>query len=50
MLKPLIVWITTNWKILKDMGIPDHLACLLRVLYTGQEATVRTRNETMDWL
>ena len=35
MLKPLTVWITTNWKILKEMGIPDHLTCLLRNLYTG---------------
>ena len=42
MLKPLTVWITTNWKILKELGIPDHLTCLLRNLYTGQEATVRT--------
>ena len=40
--KPLTVWITTNWKILKEMGIPDHLTCLLRNLYAGQEATVRT--------
>ena len=40
--KPLIVWITTNWKILQEMGIPDHLTCLLRNLYAGQEATVRT--------
>ena len=46
---PLIVWITTNWKILKEMGIPDHLTCLLRNLYAGQEATVRTRQETTDW-
>ena len=37
------------WKILKDMGIPDHLTCLLRNLYAGQEATVRTRCGTMDW-
>ena len=37
------------WKILKDMGIPDHLTCLLRNLYTGQEATVRTRHGTTDW-
>ena len=35
------MWITINWKILKEMGIPDHLICLLRNLYTGQEATVR---------
>ena len=40
-LKPLNVWITTNWKILKEMGIWDHLPCLLRNLYAGQEATVR---------
>ena len=37
------------WKILKEMGIPDHLTCLLRNLYTGQEATVRTEHETTDW-
>ena len=37
------------WKILKEMRIPDHLTCLLRNLYTGQEATVRTRYETTDW-
>ena len=37
--KPLTVWITTNWKILKEMGIPDHLTRLLRNLYAGQEAT-----------
>ena len=37
------------WKILKDMGIPDHLICLLRNLYAGQEATVRTRHGTTDW-
>ena len=35
--KPLTVWITTNWKILKEMGIPDHLTCFLRNLYAGQE-------------
>ena len=39
--KPLTVWITINWKILKEMGIPDHLTGLLRNLYAGQEATVR---------
>ena len=38
------------WKILKEMGITDHLTCLLRNLYAGQEATVRTRHGTMDWL
>ena len=47
--KPLTVWITINWKILKDMGIPDHLTCLLRNLYAGQEATVRTGHGTTDW-
>ena len=46
--KPLTVWITTNWKILQEMGIPDHLTCLLRNLYAGQEATVRTVHETTD--
>ena len=43
------VWITTNWKILQEMGIPDHLTCLLRNLYAGQEATVRTGYGTTDW-
>ena len=47
--KPLTVWITTNWKILKEMGIPDHVTCLLRNLYAGQEATVRTGHGTTDW-
>ena len=47
--KPVTVWITTHWKILKDMGIPDHLTCLPRNLYTGQEATVRTGHGTTDW-
>ena len=37
MLKPLTLWITTNWKILQEMGIPDHLTSLLRNLYAGQE-------------
>ena len=37
------------WKILKEMGIPDHLICLLRYLYAGQEATVRTGHVTTDW-
>ena len=37
------------WKILKEMGIPDHLTCLLRNLYAGQEATVRTAHGTTDW-
>ena len=43
------VWITINWKILKEMGIPDHLTCLLRNVYAGQEATVRTGYGTTDW-
>ena len=47
--KPLAMWITTNWKILQEMGIPDHLTCLLRDVYAGQEATVRTGYGTMDW-
>ena len=47
--KPLTVWTTINWKILKEMGIPDHLTCLLSDLYEGQEATVRTEYETTDW-
>ena len=46
--KPLTVWMTTNWKILKQIGIPDHLTCLLRNLYADQEATVRTGHGT-DW-
>ena len=49
MLKPLTVWLTTNWNILKVMGIPDHLTCLLRNLYAGQEATVKTGHGTTDW-
>ena len=47
--KSLTVLITTHWKILQEMGIPDHLNCLLRNLYAGQEATVRTRHEITDW-
>ena len=49
MLKPLTMWITTNWKILQEMDIPDHLTCLLRNLYAGQEATVSTGHGTTDW-
>ena len=49
MSKPLTIWITTNWKILKEMGIPDHLTCLLGNRYAGQEATVRTGHGTTDW-
>ena len=44
--KSLTVWFTTNWKIFKELGIPDHLTCLLRNLYAGQEATVRTGHGT----
>ena len=47
--KPLTVWTTANGKILKEMGIPDHLTSLLRNLCAGQEATVRTRCGKMDW-
>ena len=48
MLKPLSVWFS-NWKIFKDMGVPDHLTCLLRNLFVGQEATVRIGHGTTDW-
>ena len=44
---PLTVWITTNWKILQEAEIPDHLTCLLGNLYAGLEKTVRTRHGTM---
>ena len=47
--KPLTVWITTNWKILKEMAIPDYLTCLLRNLYAGQKATVRIGHGKADW-
>ena len=47
--KALTMWITTNWKILKEMGIPDHLTCLLRNLYVGQGATVKTEHGKTDW-
>ena len=47
--KPLTVWITINWTILKKMGIADHLTCLLRNLYAGQEEIVRTGHGTTDW-
>ena len=46
--KPLTVWTTRNWKILKEMGIPDHLTCLLRNLYADQEAIVKTGHRTPD--
>ena len=47
-LKPLTVWVTKTGKF-KEMGIPDQLTCLLRNLYAGQEATIRTRHGTTDW-
>ena len=47
--KPSTVWITINRKILKEMGIPGHLICLLRNLYAGQKATVRIGHGTTDW-
>ena len=47
--KSLTVWITTHWKILQEMGISEHLTCLLKNLYAGQEATVRTKHGTTDW-
>ena len=50
MLTSLTLGITANWKILKEMGIPDHLTYLLCNLYAGQEATVRTRYGTTNWL
>ena len=49
MLKPLTLWITTNWKVLQEMGIPDHFTYLLRNLYANQEATGRTGHGTTDW-
>ena len=47
--KHITMWITTNWKILKEMGTPDHLTCPLRNLYADHEATVRTGHGTIDW-
>ena len=47
--KTLTVWIKTNWKILEEMGIPDHLTCLLRNLYADQESTIRTGHGTTHW-
>ena len=44
-----VLKLLTMWKILQEMEIPDHLTCLLRNLYAGQEATVRTGHETKDW-
>ena len=48
-LKSLTVGITTNWIILKELGIPNHLSCLLRNLYAGQEAIDRIGHGTMNW-
>ena len=48
--KPFIVWITANLEVLKEMGVPDHLTCLLRNVFAGQEATVRTGHRTTDRL
>ena len=47
--KPLTVWIPKEWKILQEMGIPEHLTCLPRNLYTDQEAAIRIRHGTIDW-
>ena len=47
--KPLTVWIKTNCGKFLEMGIPDHLTCLLRNVYAGQEATIRTAHGTTDW-
>ena len=48
-LKSVIVWITKIWKILQEMVIPDHLTCLLRNMYAGQQATARTLYGITDW-
>ena len=47
--KPLTIGTQQTWKVLQKLGIPDHLTCLLRNLYTGQETTVRTGHEATDW-
>ena len=47
--KPLTVWIKINWKILKEMVMPDHQTCLLRYLYARQNVTVRTGHGTTEW-
>ena len=47
--KPLTLDHNKLWKILKEMGMPDHLTCILRNLYAGQEATIRTGHRTTDW-
>ena len=46
---PLTMWITINWRILKEIGIPDHLTCLLRNLYTDHKETIRTGHGTTEW-
>ena len=46
---PVTLWITINWKIFQEMGIPDHLTCLLRNLFAHQKATVRTGHWSTDW-
>ena len=43
------IWLSSNWKILKEMGMPDHLTCLLRNMFAGQEATGRTVHGTTNW-
>ena len=50
LLAALVVFHNKLWKILKEMGIPDHLTCCLRNLYSSQEATVRARHGTTDWM
>ena len=47
--KPLTVWIATNWKTLQGMGVPDHLTCLLRILYAGQEAKQQLEPDMVQW-
>ena len=49
MLKPLTVWIITDWKILNEIGLPNHVTCILRNLYADQEATVRMGYGATDW-
>ena len=51
MLKPLTLWITTNYeKFLEEMGIPDNLTCLLRNAFAGKRATIKTGHGATDWL
>ena len=49
MLKPLTVWVTTNWKILEALGVSNHLICFPRNVYAGEEAMIRTGHGTTDW-